>query len=659
MIKRLISALGDIGVVPGLDEKESTQRRLLVYQGALMAIGGLVWGSLVLYFGIWRPAIIPYGYTILTILNFVFLYFTKNFRVARFFQVFISLLLPVAFQLLLGGFHVTGAVTLWSLLSLVSSITYQRVRSAVYWTVLYLILIGALAVLDGYFPGMIPEGYSAVLFALNISFVSLFIVALIIYFVVSKDRANQQLDMARRETETILNQVGEGLLLLDDRHIIQPSHSESALRILEAERIAGRNFAELIAGISGMNRESITDYLDLLFQGRLPARKLEFLNPLTDVEATIHTHNGSVKRHLQFQFTRIPTVDNKQTDRVFCSIADKTEAVRLENEIRQQEEKSRQRIEMISQLLSVRPALIHSFLGETEIELRDLSAFLQDNSDSKDFREILNRIYRCVHGIKGNAALLRLDYFVSICHRMEDTIDRLAHNSHLKALDLIEPVGDLDNLRRAALNMGEQFQQLKQFGADGDMDGELQLLQANLEDLIQSIAEREGKLVKMRFEADFELDHASLRLLRTTLVQLIRNSVVHGIETPDLRTRASKQPEGSIRVNIIERNEMLILTVQDDGAGIDFDRVRERINPEERNAESMSESELIRALFQPGFSTRQNASQDGGRGVGLDLLKMEIRRAGGIIKVRTGRNQGTTFTVELPFVETRTSAEVA
>lgn len=642
--------LGGIGLVPGLDEKARTQRQLLVYQGSLMAVGGLIWGSLCFFLGQPLPATIPYGYTLLTIVNFSYLYFTKNFRVSRFLQVFISLLLPVIFQALLGGFHVTGAVTLWALLSLVSSITFQTIRSALVWTGFYLLLVVGLGFIDSSLEPLIPERFAALLFVLNIGIISSMVVGLIVYFVWSRDRANEETELARRETETILHEVQEGLLLIDADKRIGTGFSDSSRALLGRESLAGLSFPDLIAAISETKAETVGDYLDLILARNLPARKIDFLNPLI----RLRTMTGNEASYLTFHFR--PLKGEAEGGRIFATITDVTDEVDLERKIKLEEEKSRRRIELISQILYSRPALIRTFLEDTLMELQAIDECLNANAHSKDFKPVLETIFRGVHSIKGNAALIRLDYFARICHELEESLGGLFKRESLNGLDLLEPIGALDNLKKAVQDLSNQLDQLENFGGRDGGRGELEALRESLGELAGKAAEDGGKQARLDFDGSFDPEQVSLKTVRTILVQLIRNAVSHGIESPEARRARNKPETGRLSIAFRVRNDHLEIVFEDDGGGFDLEKIRAKARESGEDADLATDQQLLQLLFRPGFSTANAVDQTAGRGIGLDILKAEVRQAGGNLKVRNQPGLGTTFTLRLPLVRRAAAA---
>jgi hypothetical protein len=134
-----------LGAAPGESSTTRIARRTLVLGGLLMSAGGVIWGVLAIAFGRALAASIPLGYVVLTALNLTVFAQTRNFRAARFVQVFISLLLPFLFQWVLGGFLSSGTVMVWSMVSIIGALTFSQIREALVWLALY----GALTVISG------------------------------------------------------------------------------------------------------------------------------------------------------------------------------------------------------------------------------------------------------------------------------------------------------------------------------------------------------------------------------------------------------------------------------------------------------------------------------------------------------------------------------
>jgi len=180
------------------------QHRFLIATGVAMSVGGLLWGSLLLSFDMPTPSAVPFGYTTLTAVNFLYLRGTKNFGVARTFQIFISLILPFLLQWWLGGFVATGAVMSWAMLALVASLSFSDPRASVFWIVLYLALTIASGLLEPYLeaPELLrDEGISILLFTINLSVVSAMVFVLTLAFWRLRAAAIEELNVKNVELE--------------------------------------------------------------------------------------------------------------------------------------------------------------------------------------------------------------------------------------------------------------------------------------------------------------------------------------------------------------------------------------------------------------------------------------------------------------------------
>lgn len=168
---------------------------------------------------------------------------------------------------------------------------------------------------------------------------------------------------------------------------------------------------------------------------------------------------------------------------------------------------------------------------------------------------------------------------------------------------------------------------------------------------VEPLAHDLGKEVEVTFEiATAEVTSEVLTALEISVLHLVRNAIDHGIERPTVRTAAGKPVAGKITVRGRERDGAYMLEVEDDGGGIDFERVRARaIELQLVQARApIDQHQLVELLSHPGFSTRSEASDVSGRGVGLDAVRASAVDLGGAITAKTARGIGTTWTVRLP-----------
>lgn len=163
-----------------------------------------------------------------------------------------------------------------------------------------------------------------------------------------------------------------------------------------------------------------------------------------------------------------------------------------------------------------------------------------------------------------------------------------------------------------------------------------------------------GKEVELIIEGGaIELDRTVVDKISDPIMHIIRNSIDHGIETPEEREMAGKRPKGLIRIVASKQQDHVLIEVSDDGRGIDLDAVRqaaiERGVLTKEEARDATGRDLVDLLFRPGFSTKKEVTETSGRGVGLDVVKKGVEELGGSVMLNTTKGAGTTISLWLPF----------
>jgi chemosensory pili system protein ChpA (sensor histidine kinase/response regulator) len=170
---------------------------------------------------------------------------------------------------------------------------------------------------------------------------------------------------------------------------------------------------------------------------------------------------------------------------------------------------------------------------------------------------------------------------------------------------------------------------------------------------VRDAAKASNKQVELTLAgAETELDNNIIQQVSDPLVHLVRNSVAHGIEKHDERYAAGKPDVGNIAVRAYHRGNHIYIEVEDDGRGIDYDRVRATAVEvglvAQDDAERLQERDLLELLFHPGFSTAPRKTELAGRGVGLDVVKANLSALNGEIEIETAKGHGTRFTMKVP-----------
>jgi len=169
--------------------------------------------------------------------------------------------------------------------------------------------------------------------------------------------------------------------------------------------------------------------------------------------------------------------------------------------------------------------------------------------------------------------------------------------------------------------------------------------------LVRDLSAKMGKKVELRLSGEqTELDKTVLEKIGDPLVHLVRNSLDHGIETPEKRLAAGKPETGMLHLNAYHEGGNIVIEIRDDGAGLNkvkiLDRAKERGLV--REGEELSDEQIHDLIFQPGFSTAEVVSDVSGRGVGMDVVRRNIHDLGGMVEIRSKEGEGSTFTIRLP-----------
>lgn len=235
--------------------------------------------------------------------------------------------------------------------------------------------------------------------------------------------------------------------------------------------------------------------------------------------------------------------------------------------------------------------------------------------------------------------------------RLINLVGELVINQAMLSQSVIEN----DTTGTSSINMGlEELQQLTREIQDSVMAIRAQPVKPvfqRMSRIVREVADMVGKSIRLITEGEnTEVDKTVIDKLAEPLTHMIRNAVDHGIETPEKREAAGKNPEGTVKLTAKHRSGRILIELQDDGAGINRERVRQKaidndLIPADAN---LSDEEIDNLIFMPGFSTADKISDISGRGVGMDVVKRSIQALGGRISISSRPGQGSTFTMSLP-----------
>ncbi len=169
--------------------------------------------------------------------------------------------------------------------------------------------------------------------------------------------------------------------------------------------------------------------------------------------------------------------------------------------------------------------------------------------------------------------------------------------------------------------------------------------------MVHDLSAKLGKKIELKLSGEqTELDKTVMEKIGDPLVHLVRNSIDHGIESPEQRAAAGKPETGTVHLNAYHQGGNIMIEISDDGAGLNRERIMAKaVERGLVNAgEELPDEKIYELLFQPGFSTAEQVSDVSGRGVGMDVVKRNITALGGAIAVKSVTGEGSTFTIRLP-----------
>jgi chemotaxis protein histidine kinase CheA len=315
-------------------------------------------------------------------------------------------------------------------------------------------------------------------------------------------------------------------------------------------------------------------------------------------------------------------------------------------------------MEMLQRILHVEPETLVAFLESVKEDAEAINDELR--STDKDYSKRLDTIFRHSHAVKGDAELLTLDFLVDKAEALEQKILTLRRSGKtLEAEDFLplaiscsELMGNIEKLDAIITKWLKLSDTVR-----GHITPAGYGLGDALRRMVGRLAERYGKeieLVMSGFEK-YDLNPAKRKGLKDILLQLVRNSVYHGIEEPEKRRKAGKPDKGLITIRMEADESKLYVIYRDDGAGIDGGKIGRKavsagIITEEKLA-ALSDSQKFLFIFHPGFSTADKPDDVAGKGIGLSVVKDKIRELGGKLSLKSRLGSHCEFALVFPLLE--------
>ncbi|MCC6749117.1 MAG: Hpt domain-containing protein [Deltaproteobacteria bacterium] len=516
------------------------------------------------------------------------------------------------------------------------------------------------------------------------------------------NQANLDLARSRKEVADILQNIRQGILTVDENLQIGKEYSRFSEELFDRAALAGADVVELLLpeadGESARERNDLKEWFKLIFHS--PTLDWSTAKELVRKEY-VHRRPEGEQRELLVDVQAIR--EEQRVARMMLIIEDLTEKRALERSLSAKQREIDENIAYLAEVARLDPEMFGVFFEEALGIIESSGAALGQIRAGHPPGPLVDRMFREMHTLKGNAMSMGLVRVAAKAHWVEDAFSALrASGAALSEATVTETEGkvrDLGELLDRVKTMASKV--LSQKGGldngavrSGDRPLKVEIDQARLTavvdwlesvqdeglprpmldeirarilaltrvplsrlyhrfpKMVDDLAEQLGKNVNpvVLEGGELALEGQTFNKLANALVHLLRNSVDHGIEPPAQRLASGKVAQGTVKVLARQEGPDLVVEVSDDGRGIDAQKVLARAR--ERGVidaqATLSDEEAIQLIFAPGFSTAEKVTDVSGRGVGLDAVKAIVDELEGTLAIQNRLGEGTSFRIQFP-----------
>lgn len=335
--------------------------------------------------------------------------------------------------------------------------------------------------------------------------------------------------------------------------------------------------------------------------------------------------------------------------------------------------------------------LISEFIIETQENLDELEADLVHFHDTPNDNAVLDKIFRLMHTIKGSCGFIKLPRLEKLAHHAENVLGRFRDGDldvrpeyiavifqsiarikfliHEIEITRSEPKGDDADL---IAHLDAAFEGRDLIGVDAfstlplrrsdkvpcDLQGLLRMQPMGnawltLPYIVHDLSVRLDKKIELEMRGhDLEINSQTLKMIKAPLIHLVRNCADHGLEMPADRVAAGKSEVGHIVLEAYHQGDEIVIKISDDGRGLSEHAIKTKILQHglarEDEVENMSKQQIQNFIFKPGFSTAERVTAISGRGVGMDVVRANVEKIGGVIDLVSVEGHGSHFTIRIP-----------
>jgi two-component system, chemotaxis family, sensor kinase CheA len=509
-------------------------------------------------------------------------------------------------------------------------------------------------------------------------------------FITAKRHQREQQELlgaSNRLTESILANSEQALFLIDGTNKIQAQVSQSLSTLFRRQDFSDLTFDRLLAPlVTAKTIAAARTYVGGLI-GSLPRPDPAGPNPLKDVDVRLANPDGSFEvAHYSFEFHPIDAAGEARMWLV--RVTDVTAHAQMTRELEELRVQAQMQGEILRSVLHMGGARFASFLQRTEASMKTINSILKKPAREEDaFRHKLEEALDEVDRVRRDAAAFKLSALEGAARLFEDSLHDLRSRKSLSgseflplALKLDQLYGQFASLKSLtqsaapasaadaqphAASMTENGTQIIQAPkflppkpdskplSGAQRSAPAGSLESTLRSLTDHVSQEHNKTVTLDCQGLQLVPQAYQSAIKNVAIQLIRNSVMHGIETPADRQAKGKSPNGTLRLEFKALSEKCFeLQFEDDGCGLDPDQVRATAIAKGvvsgETAARLRDREAIKLIFKSGYTTLENSPGGPQHGTGMSLVRRYIHEAGGKIALASLLGRETRFKISLP-----------
>lgn len=506
-----------------------------------------------------------------------------------------------------------------------------------------------------------------------------------------------ELSEAKASIDEMLDNMQQGVITFDKDMLINDQASDYTESVLVGGgNPVGQHVIDLVFGNDELSDDEFrrTKFaLETLFG----SDDFQWSITVDSLPAHIIRKHKETEIYLRLSYQPIYN-EQQEITRIMMIIEDETDLVQAQSE----SQKKQKELQKLSDLLAIDATLLNTFIEESMQQIQESREYIRElkvnTQDQKRVLELIAALFRHMHTIKGSAGLFKLKSIAEVAHEMEDYLGQVQRqeisfdvsvadeiNDHLTFVeDEIEAFQELrkevfgqdkdtvyaeriEALVRLTESMYEEYARLAPKHKNTELfHRQLRLSKYALQsqsfhpyvstyqNLISQLSDRlEKRLHPLKASIEWPyFDRQLTAKINGFLIHILRNALDHGVEKPAVRLEKGKDEHAQISFRILREQEHVVIELEDDGGGIDGDKLARKAVEKglisQEQAETLKWDDKLQLLYASGLSTADQVSDISGRGVGLDAVNAVVQELGGSMQIKSTLGKGTCFSIRLP-----------